>query len=49
MKRINFYLSDKQIETLKALSEEVGLSVSELVRRAVDEYTIRQREATVKK
>lgn len=38
MQRINFYLSEKQIASLKALSKKTGLSVSELVRRAIDAY-----------
>ena len=38
MKRINFYLTDKQIDAMKRLSKKTGLSVSELVRRAVDAF-----------
>jgi len=38
MKRTNIHLSEKQIERLKALSKETGLTVAELVRRAIDEY-----------
>lgn len=38
MKRINFYLTDKQTGRLRLLSQETGLSVSELVRRAIDIY-----------
>jgi len=38
MKRINFYLTDKEINALKIISEKTGLSVSELVRRSVDAF-----------
>ena len=36
MTRLNFYLSDAQITALRAMAEKTGLSVSELIRRAVD-------------
>lgn len=38
MKRISMFLSDVQIKRLKALSKATGIKVSEMVRRAVDEY-----------
>lgn len=38
MKRIEFYLSEKQISALRKLKKLLGLSVSELVRRAIDEF-----------
>ena len=38
MKRINHHLTEKQIKKLKALSKKSGLSASELIRRALDEY-----------
>ena len=38
MKRTNLYLTEKQLERLKARSEKEGLSLAELVRRAVDAY-----------
>lgn len=38
MKRINVYLTEEEIERLKALSEKTGLSVCELVRRSIDAY-----------
>jgi len=38
MKRINFYLTDKEINNLQSLSQVTGLSVSELVRRAIDSF-----------
>jgi len=38
MKKYNLYLSEQQINALALLSEEKGLSVSEIIRRALDEY-----------
>ncbi len=38
MKKYNLYLSEQQISALALLSEERGLSVSEIIRRALDEY-----------
>lgn len=38
MERYNLYLSEPQLESLKKLSKETGLSVSEHVRRAIDGY-----------
>jgi predicted DNA-binding protein len=38
MKRTNFHLSDPQKKKLEQLSKKTGLSVAELIRRAVDEY-----------
>ena len=38
MKRINHHLTEKQIKKLKALSKTSGLSASEIIRRALDEY-----------
>jgi Arc/MetJ-type ribon-helix-helix transcriptional regulator len=43
MKRTNIYLTDRQITGLTKLSERSGLSVAELVRRAVD--ALLEREA----
>jgi len=39
MKLINVYLTNKQVRELKELSGETELSVSELMRRAVDALT----------
>lgn len=39
MKKYNLYLSEQQIDALVKLSEQKGISVSELIRRALDEYT----------
>lgn len=38
MKRVDHYLTEAQIATLKAKAEATGLSLSELLRRAVDLY-----------
>jgi len=42
MKRTNIHLTDKQRQELKALSERTGLKAAEHIRRAVDEYLIKQ-------
>lgn len=36
MIRVNYHLTEKQAAALKALSEKTGLTVAELIRRAVD-------------
>ena len=36
--RVNHYMSEVQVRRLKRLSKKTGLSVSELIRRAIDEY-----------
>jgi len=36
MKRVNYHLTDSQIKALRQESEKSGLSVAELIRRAVD-------------
>ena len=38
MKRVNYYLSEQQIEMLKQLAKKTGITVSEIIRRAVDQY-----------
>lgn len=38
MKRISLFLSLRQIKKLKALSLSEGLSIAELVRRAIDDF-----------
>jgi hypothetical protein len=43
-KRLDFYLTETQVEKMKALSEKTGLSVSEHMRRAIDEYLDRQKK-----
>ena len=39
MIRTNFHITDNQIGTLRQESERTGLSISEIVRRAIDYYT----------
>ena len=50
MKRISVYLSHRQIERLNDHAERTGLTKSDLIRRAIDDYLDRldekQREAT---
>ena len=38
MKRVNFTISEVEIKRLKILSKKTGLSASEILRRAIDEY-----------
>jgi hypothetical protein len=38
MKRIHLHLTEPQVEELEAESKETGLSVAEIVRRAIDFY-----------
>ena len=38
MKRVNYYLTEKQLEKLQKLSKDTDLSVSEHIRRAIDLY-----------
>jgi len=38
MEKINHYLTDPQMKKLRELSEKTGLSISEIIRRALDEY-----------
>ena len=38
MKLCNFYVTQKQYDSFKQLSEKTGLCYSELIRRALDEY-----------
>jgi predicted DNA-binding protein len=37
-RRVGFYLTDLQIKNLKKVSKKTGLTVSEIIRRAVDEH-----------
>ena len=43
MKRTNLHLTDLQIKSLRKLSEKTGLTVAELVRRAVDEFLLKRK------
>jgi len=38
MKRMNFYLADIQIRRLKTIHKKTGLPLSDILRRAIDEY-----------
>jgi len=38
VKRVNYYLTEEEIKKLEDTSEETGLSVSEIIRRAIDKY-----------
>jgi len=38
MTRTNLFLAETQIAALKALAKKTGLTYSELIRRAIDEY-----------
>jgi predicted DNA binding CopG/RHH family protein len=40
MKRVNFHLTEQQITRLKKMSAETGLTVAELIRRAIDAYSV---------
>jgi predicted DNA-binding protein len=42
--RRNFYLSDLQLKRLNSMSKKLGLSASEILRRAIDEYWERFRK-----
>lgn len=43
MTRANFYLPVKMLKRLATLRETTGLSVSELVRRALDEFLLKNK------
>lgn len=43
MKRVNYYLPENQIKRLVELSKRTGLSMSELIRRALDEFFERRK------
>ena len=38
MKRIAMYVTEQQHKLLKALSEQTGLTMAEMVRRTIDEF-----------
>jgi predicted DNA-binding protein len=37
-KRMNFYLTETQVKRLQVMSKKTGLTASEILRRAIDEY-----------
>ncbi len=41
MTRVNYNLTEQQIARLKEMAKETGLSVSELIRRAIDAFLTR--------
>ena len=45
MKRININISDKQDKEFHRIAKEEGLTFSELIRRALDEYLKRQKRS----
>ncbi len=49
MKLYTVHLTEKQIEELKKLSDEEGLKVAEIIRRAIDEYLEKKRKEKNKK
>jgi predicted DNA-binding protein len=47
-KRMNFYLTEVQVKRLQAMSKKTGLTASELIRRAIDEYWERMDKTKLK-
>lgn len=43
MKRTNIFLTDPAFERLQELSKKLDVSVSELIRRAVDDFLKKQK------
>jgi metal-responsive CopG/Arc/MetJ family transcriptional regulator len=43
MKRITINISDKQHKEFSRIAKEEGLTISELIRRALDEYLKKQK------
>lgn len=46
--RVGFYLTDLQIKNLKNVSKKTGLTVSEIIRRAIDGHLEQYKEIVVK-
>jgi len=44
MKKISLYISQQQFALLKEKFAETGLTVSEHIRRAIDEYLLRNQQ-----
>ena len=38
MKRVNYHLTDREIEALRKESEKTGISVAEIIRRLIDNH-----------
>ena len=49
MKRVNYHLTEAEITRLQALSNKTGLSVAEIIRRAIDEYLDRKERKNMEK
>jgi predicted DNA-binding protein len=49
MKRVNYHLTEAEITRLQTLSNKTGLSVAEIIRRAIDEYLDRKERKNMKK
>ena len=45
MKRVTVMLSIPQFQALTALAKQLGLSFSEMLRRAIDEYLSRHKDS----
>jgi predicted DNA-binding protein len=43
MKRVNYHLPEQVIEKLKAEAKRTGLTVAEIIRRAIDAYLEKQK------
>jgi predicted DNA binding CopG/RHH family protein len=43
MERINLYVSENQLKELKELKKTTGITWSEHIRRAIDEYLAKQK------
>jgi predicted DNA-binding protein len=46
MKRVNYHLTEEQIKRLQNLANKTGLTVAEIIRRAVDEYLDKKHRKT---
>lgn len=42
MIRVNYHLTERQLEALRTMSGKTGLTVAELIRRAVDAFLERR-------
>jgi hypothetical protein len=49
MKRVNYYMKEEHRTGLERLKKIMGLSISELIRRAVDEFLDRHKSDKKKK
>jgi metal-responsive CopG/Arc/MetJ family transcriptional regulator len=47
MKRITINISDKQHKEFSRIAKEEGLTISELIRRALDEYLKKQKRVVM--